>query len=101
MTIRKAFVRSVHAGAEAFIQDALQVFDLFLVGRRVVVVGGLVEEVGRRQLLRIADHHQLPAAGDGAHAVHRLLGQGLPAELIDEDVAGLAGLAWPRVRQHE
>ena len=54
---------AVDAGAQAFVEDALQVLG------GVVLAGGAVEEARWRHLPGIAGDHHLHAASDGAHRV--------------------------------
>ncbi|MNE17691.1 hypothetical protein D3C80_1106830 [compost metagenome] len=53
-------------GAEQFVEDAFQILVV-----AALLLAGLrrAEEAGRRQLLGVADHHGLAAAGDGADGV--------------------------------
>ena len=65
----------VHARAQAFVENALQVLDALLVVRtRLVRVGRLIEKTGGRQLLGITDNDHLLAPCDDAHRIpHRNL----------------------------
>ena len=61
--------QAVHARAQAFVEDAFQVFDRLVVGSAAFRVAGLAEKAGRRQLFGVAHHDQLPAPGNGADGV--------------------------------
>ena len=60
---------AVHAGTEAFIKDALQVFDLVIRRRSIVGVVRPIEEVRWWQLLRVPHYSQLLPACYGANGV--------------------------------
>ena len=61
--------QAVHAGTQAFVKDAFQVFDRLVVGATAFGVAGLAEKAGWRQLFGVAHHHQLPAPGNRANRV--------------------------------
>ena len=71
---------------KAVIEDAVQVLHLGV----IFVKGILVEEIGRRHLLLIADHDDALAAGDGAH---RLAGRHL-GSLVEDDKVELRSLGF-------
>ena len=64
---------------KAVIEDAVQILHLGV----ILVKGILVEEIGRRHLLLVADHDDALAAGDGAH---RLAGRHLRGLVEDDKV---------------
>ena len=64
--------QSIHASTEALVQNALQVFHLFVPS--AFGIGRFAEEVGRRKLFGVPDYRQLLSTGNSANGIpHRNL----------------------------